>query len=127
MIKSYSLAPGTSSSLEKEEGGGCGSASFGSKWRELRPRTPFSDPFQCSGGSVAHIPHCGDWSRSTVNQQKGDGSSTWSRATVRLDARAPMRRELVCSFGASREAGAVASLPLVRRLEMHDGDSPAAQ
>ena len=74
-----------------------------SKWRELRPRTPFSDPFQRSGATVANIPHFGDWSSQAVNQQKGDGSSVGSTAKVRLDARAPMRREPAASFGASRE------------------------
>jgi len=57
-----------------------------SKWRELRPRTPFSDPSQRSGGTVAHIPHYGDWSSNAVNQQKGDGSRGGFTAKVRLDA-----------------------------------------
>jgi|SoiMethySBSTD1v2_1073268.scaffolds.fasta_scaffold136710_5 hypothetical protein len=97
-----------------------------SKWRELRPRTPFSDPFQRSGATVANIPHYGDWSSQAVNQQKGDGSSGGSTANVRLDARAPMRRELVRPSGrvGSRFGG---SPPPYCRRRCFDGASPVSQ
>ena len=98
-----------------------------SKWRELRPRTPFSDPFQRSGGTVANIPHYGDWSSKAVNQQKGDGSSGGSTAKVRLDARAPMRREPAASFGASREPLRWLRSPLTAARRCFDGASPVAQ
>lgn len=96
MIKNRSSSP---RHLEKRKEAVAAPPPSESKWRELRPRTPFSDPFQRSGGTLAHIPHYGDWSSKAVNQQKGDGSSSWSAATVRPRRAAPMRRELVRPSG----------------------------
>jgi hypothetical protein len=97
-----------------------------SKWRELRRRTPFSDPFQRSGGTVANIPRYGDWSSQAVNQQKGDGSSGGSTAKVRLDARASMRREPAASFGVSWSYFGGSPPPYCRR-RCFDGASPVPQ
>lgn len=100
MIKNRSSSP---RHLEKRKEAVAAPPPSESKWRELRPRTPFSDPFQRSGGTLAHIPHYGDWSSEAVNQQKGDGSSSWSGATVRPRRAGSDAAGAGASFGASRE------------------------
>jgi hypothetical protein len=82
----------------------------GSKWRELRPRTPFSNSL-----NVASVP--APTSPISVKRPVHRQSTT-------QDAQAPMRRELVCR---SEGVGAtpVAPLPVLRREESLSDPSAA--